>query len=223
MSVRTYKKTSCEKISRDFSVNEFACKGDSCCKTVKIDDKLITVLQKIRTHFDKPVIINSAYRCSKHNKNVGGASKSNHLKGKAADIVVKGVEPKEVAKYAEHIGVLGIGLYDNFVHIDTRSVKTFWYGHEQAYRYTFGGAPKKTYEGKFPKLPIKGYISYGDVGSEVLKWQRFLVWYGYKLRCDGIWGADTNLYTRLFQRKEGLKVDEKLGKNTLGRAKIIKK
>ena len=43
----------------------------------------------------------------------------------------------EIAKYAESIGVLGIGLYEtdkdgHFVHIDTRTKKSFWYGHKRA-------------------------------------------------------------------------------------------
>ena len=71
------------------------------------------------------------------------------MKGQAADIVVKDIAPAEVAKYAESIGVKGIGLYETptdgyFVHIDTRTTKSFWYGQKQASRSTFGGAPKTT-------------------------------------------------------------------------------
>ena len=61
------------------------------------------------------------------------------MKGQAADISIQGVAPKTIAKYAESIGMLGIGLYGNFVHVDTRTTKSFWYGSEQAYRETFGG------------------------------------------------------------------------------------
>ena len=45
----------------------------------------------------------------------------------------------EVAQLAESIGVKGIGLYDDFVHIDTRKTKSFWYSHEQVYRDSFLG------------------------------------------------------------------------------------
>ena len=55
----------------------------------------------------------------------------------AADIVVKGVKPLEVARYTESIGIKGIGLYSSFVHVDTRTRKSFWYGHKQEYRATF--------------------------------------------------------------------------------------
>lgn len=148
MAIKTYKKTDESKVSTNFKVSEFACKGSGCCSKVKIDEKLVTYVQKIRNHFKKSVTINSGYRCSKHNKKVGGASGSNHVKGMAADIVVKDVKPAEVAKYAESIGILGIGLYETskdgyFVHIDTRTKKSFWYGQAQAKRTTFGGAPAK--------------------------------------------------------------------------------
>jgi len=55
----------------------------------------------------------------------------------------RGIAPEEIAKYAESIGVKGIGLYDTFVHIDTRESKSFWYGHGQERRTTFGGVPEE--------------------------------------------------------------------------------
>lgn len=146
MAVRTYTKGSNASLSASFKVSEFACKGSGCgCTTVLIDSDLVTYLQKIRDHFKKSITITSGYRCPTHNSRVGGATGSRHSKGQAADIVVAGVKPAEVAKYAESIGVKGIGLYEtsadgHFVHIDTRTTKSFWYGQAQAYRSTFGGA-----------------------------------------------------------------------------------
>lgn len=146
MAVKTYKKGDTAKLSKNFRVSEFACHGHGCCSVVQIDDKLVEILQNIRDHFGKRVTVSSGYRCEKHNKRVGGATASRHAKGMAADIVVQGVKPAEVAKYAESIGVLGIGLYETakdgyFVHVDTRTYKSFWYGQAQAHRSTFGGAP----------------------------------------------------------------------------------
>lgn len=146
MAVKIYDKADKTYVAKNFRVNEFSCHGKGCCSTVKIDPKLAEYLQKIRDHFGKPITINSGYRCEKHNKAVGGASKSRHTQGMAADIVIKGVAPAEVAKYAESIGILGIGLYETakdgyFVHVDTRETKSFWYGQGQAYRSTFGGKP----------------------------------------------------------------------------------
>ena len=148
MAIKTYSKGSEEKLSDNFYVSEFACHGKGCCGIVKVDEKLVSDLQKIRNHFGKPVTINSGYRCSTHNKNVGGVSNSYHTNGQAVDITVKDVAPAEVAKYAESIGILGIGLYEtdrdgHFVHIDTRTSKSYWYGQKQEYRGTFGGTTTK--------------------------------------------------------------------------------
>lgn len=145
MAVKTYTKGTATKLSTNFKSTEFDCHGSSCCSKTLVDDKLVEYLQKIRDHFGKPVNVSSAYRCATHNKNVGGVTGSRHMKGQAADIYITGVKPAEIAKYAESIGILGIGLYEtdkdgHFVHVDTRTTKSFWYGQAQAKRTTFGGA-----------------------------------------------------------------------------------
>jgi len=132
-----YRKSNSIMLSKNFESTEFDCNGKGCCNQTEIDPKLVEILQKIRDHFGASVVINSAYRCSKHNKSIGGASKSKHLYGQAADIKVSGVKPLDVARYAEDIGVNGIGLYSNFTHIDTRNTKFFWRGNEQDEVTTF--------------------------------------------------------------------------------------
>lgn len=143
MAIKTYKKGDNQKIAPNFRAREFDCQGSGCCSATPIDDKLVEYLQKIRTHFSKPVHV-TAYRCKTHNARVpNAATNSYHIYGQAADFHIDGVAPTEIAKYAESIGVKGIGLYDTFVHIDTRTSKSFWYSHAQQRRTTFGGAPKK--------------------------------------------------------------------------------
>lgn len=122
-------------VSKNFKVKEFHCKDMS--DKILIDTKLIYYLQCIRDYFDKPVLINSAYRTESYNIKVKGAKNSYHLKGRAADINIKGVSPKEIAAYAESIGILGIGEYPTFVHVDTRDNKSFWYGSNQVKINTF--------------------------------------------------------------------------------------
>lgn len=123
-----------KKLSNNFTVKEFACKDGS--DYILIDTELVKILQKIREHFGKSVTINSAYRNAAYNKKVGGVSNSQHTKGTAADIVVNGVTPKEVAQYAEYLMPKsgGIGLYNGFTHIDTRSKRSRWqnFGKEVA-------------------------------------------------------------------------------------------
>ncbi len=217
MAVNTYRKDYKTSLSANFKVNEFACKGKGCCSKTSVDSKLVEYLQKIRNHFGKPVTINSGYRCATHNKNVGGTSNSYHIKGMAADIVVEGVKPAEVAKYAESIGVLGLGLYDTFVHVDTRTSKSFWYGHGEEKRTTFGGVTKPT------------------INNTVLNFQKAAIADGYtfpKYGADGSWGAECEAVakkaicrkytigyknknlTRIIQARLGLSVDGKFGAQT---------
>lgn len=47
------------------------------------------VLQPLRDHLGRPVVISSGYRCRELNEKVGGAKNSQHMRGEAADIRVK--------------------------------------------------------------------------------------------------------------------------------------
>ena len=137
MATNSYRKGQAVKLSANFNSSEFDCKGGGCCSETIINPQLVKYLQQIREHFKAPITITSAYRCPTHNSRVGGAPGSRHSKGDAADIVVKGIAPREVAKYAESIGMLGIGEYPNFTHIDTRDNKSFWYGSNCVKQTTF--------------------------------------------------------------------------------------
>ena len=116
------------KLSKNFTVKEFACSDGT--DTVFISLALVNLLQKIRDHFGKAVIINSAYRTEAHNKAIGGATYSQHKYGLAADIHINGVTPKEMAGYVETLlpSSGGIGIYKSFVHVDVRRVKSRWNG-----------------------------------------------------------------------------------------------
>ena len=86
-------------------------------------------MEDLREHFKKPVFVNCSTRCKKHNAEVGGKDGSLHLTGQAADIHIKGVTPYEIYKYLEcrpYKNVIGLGLYDVFVHVDSRGYKARW-------------------------------------------------------------------------------------------------
>lgn len=118
------------KLSKNFTRKEFACKcgcgyglndGD-------INPELVRVVQDIRDYFGKPVVINSGLRCADHNKRVGGAPKSQHLLGTAADIRIAGIASKDVFNYADrkYPNSHGVGHYHNFTHIDVRPNRARW-------------------------------------------------------------------------------------------------
>lgn len=126
--VKVYSKAKdgAKALSTNFKVREFACSDGT--DTIFIHPELVTVLQKIRTHFGKAVNINSGYRTEAKNKAVGGASYSQHKYGLAADITVSGVTPLAVAQYAQTLlpNKGGVGVYKTFTHVDVRAVKSRW-------------------------------------------------------------------------------------------------
>ena len=122
-------------LAPDFKVRELRCRDGT--DTVMVDEVLTVVLQCIREHFGKAVVITSGYRTAAHNAAVGGAKSSQHLLGRAADIRVQGVSVEDVAAYAERLmpDWGGIGRYPvkagraaGWVHIDTRADKARWRG-----------------------------------------------------------------------------------------------
>ena len=107
-------------LSANLSRSEFACQRG--CGYDTVDADLIRIVQAIRDRFGRRVYVNSGCRCPTHNRSVGGSQKSQHLYGRAADIVVDGVSPEEVADYADTMDVPGIGRYETFTHVDSRTV-----------------------------------------------------------------------------------------------------
>ncbi len=114
------------KLSPHFKRKEFACKCG--CGFSLPDTELIAVLEDVRSHFAKPVKLNSSCRCPDHNKAIGGAPNSAHVQGIAADIVVVGVAPSQVQQYVlnKYQDRYGIGTYNTFTHIDVRAKKARW-------------------------------------------------------------------------------------------------
>ena len=232
-----FKKGDSAQISKNFQYKEFDCHGKGCCSTTIIDEKLVEYVQRIRDHFGKPVTITSPYRCEVHNRRVGGATKSYHMQGKAADIVVQGVSSREVAKYAESIGILGIGLYETsadgyFTHIDTRTTKSFWYGKSEQPRSTFGGKPAATpaapsapatkpntqsiYHKSSSKYNIKLlYLQKGDRGRDVQILQELLKIRGYNVETSGEFDTLTYNAVADFQKKTKIDADGIVGSQTM--------
>ena len=114
-----------KQITPHFKVREFACSDGS--DVVFVAPSLVDILEAIRVHFGRPVTITSGYRTVSYNAGLKNSSKkSQHCNGLAADIKVEGHTPLEVYDYAcsllgDHGGV---GIYNTFVHVDVRAVKS---------------------------------------------------------------------------------------------------
>lgn len=219
MAVKKYKKGAEARLSGNFRLEEFHCKGKNCCAVTLLDERLVNLLQKLRDKLGKPVNINSAYRCTKHNTAVGGVAGSNHVKGKAADIIVPGVGAAEVAKAAESVGFKGIILYTKkkFVHVAVRDTKSFQKntGVRIINVQTFGGSEPCPYEE--PKTAVRR----GD-RNEGVRWvQWMLKKCGYNISTDGSFGPETTAAVRAFQANHGLASDGIAGPLTKAKLKAV--
>lgn len=123
------------KLTENFKKKEFECAdGSEMPIEVQLNiAELAVQLEIIRSHFNAPIKINSAYRSPEYNATIPGASKnSQHVLGKAADIVVKGYTPDEVADALEFLintGMIkegGVGRYNTFTHYDIRGERARW-------------------------------------------------------------------------------------------------
>lgn len=122
------------KITANFKLSEFNSKDGSPMP----DDvrhnviKLACNLQRLRNVLKARITVNSGYRSPNHNKAVGGAKNSQHLTGKAADIVVNGFDSIQVKETIEQLiqdGEMlqgGLKAYNSFVHYDIRGQKARW-------------------------------------------------------------------------------------------------
>ena len=121
-------------MTKNFSKEEFDC-NDGSEMPINIYHNMVKVanqLQTLRNFLNKPIHINSAYRSEEYNASIGGVSNSQHIMGRAADIVIKGITPIEVSEVIEDLIKKGdmlqgaIGIYSSFVHYDIRGTKARW-------------------------------------------------------------------------------------------------
>lgn len=122
-----------KQLSPHFLLSEFRCKCAACAGLLPsfIDPHLVGMLEAVRQHFGRPVHINSGFRCLPHNRAVGSNEYSQHVVGRAADIVVERVDPATVAEFCEKVAVKnrgGVGRYTTFCHVDARGKRARWHG-----------------------------------------------------------------------------------------------
>jgi len=121
------------KLSNNFNLNEFNkhnfALSDMILKNIQ---ELAKNLQVLRDEVKKPITVTSGYRNAAYNAKIGGAKASQHLTGRAADIKISGMTPKEVAAVIEKLIAAGkmkeggLGIYRTWIHYDTRGTKSRW-------------------------------------------------------------------------------------------------
>ena len=97
------------KLSANFSLAEMTKSQTATRKGIRNEpstahiENLIhlaeSVLQPVRDHFGKPVMISSGYRSPELCEAIGSSSKSQHAKGEAADFEIPGVDNMQLAMW----------------------------------------------------------------------------------------------------------------------------
>lgn len=125
--------------SEHFSLSEFRCHDHDrteCPERFRGHlQVLMDNLEVLRAELGGHAIrINSGYRTPSYNKKIGGAKRSKHMCGMAADFTVSGHELSHVFDTIEALIAAGrmrqggLSLYKTFVHYDVRGVKSRWAG-----------------------------------------------------------------------------------------------
>lgn len=124
-TIEFYMKGSNVQLSKNFDLKEFECKcKNPDCMYVLVDRSQIERLQRLRDDLGVAITINSGFRCQKHNEKVGGAKNSQHMLGTATDIAINNMKLSDVYEKAKNFGFMGLGIYNTFIHLDSRDAST---------------------------------------------------------------------------------------------------
>jgi hypothetical protein len=139
-------------VSAHFSVNEFRCQDAARTgypvawrdtRLVLLCQSLETIRERLNEQEPSPVklVITSGYRTPEYNAAIGGAKRSQHIEGRAADIVAWRLVPGGNVRHhgdwrrltCKKLGAVvadlmrgqwippgGIGYYASFIHVDVR-------------------------------------------------------------------------------------------------------
>lgn len=126
--VTSYKKGEDTELSPNFGSVDFDCRctRPECTETL-IDSILVQGLDELFAIVQFKVT--SGFRCKAHNAEVGGATASQHLLGKAADIKAGYYLGAEMRVFAEEVAILrngGIGMAQDWIHVDARGYAARW-------------------------------------------------------------------------------------------------
>ena len=107
------------RISKWFTREEMACKCG--CGFDSIDVETLQLADECRDFVGVPITPSSVSRCAEYNQEIGGAERSQHIFARAMDLPVP--DPEALYEYLNenYPNKYGIGLYNTFVHIDTRT------------------------------------------------------------------------------------------------------
>lgn len=116
----------------------------------EIDTRLVTILAQIYEHFgEKRIELLSGYRYQRR-------TSSNHFLGTAADIRIRGLDPRKLRAFAESLdtGGMGVGWYPKvrFVHVDVRPPPSYrWIDYSRSNPDARDKQPPRGFKRKAPE------------------------------------------------------------------------
>lgn len=87
-----------------------------------VNPEALAMWERVQKRFGRDIPITSGYRDPKRNAAAGGASRSQHMHGKALDIDVRELSREDrlrLIQIGSEEGFNGVGVYDNSLHFDT--------------------------------------------------------------------------------------------------------
>jgi len=117
------------RLSPHFLRAEIQCR---CCSKLLLDPLILVTLEWARKLAgDKPIFVNSGYRCSPHNEAVGGESNSTHTHGQAVDVYHEDFEELvQAALQLPYVRGLIVHVEPEpracFVHLDCGTLRRVW-------------------------------------------------------------------------------------------------
>ena len=128
MAIKTYPYNDKTQLTKNFNISEFKCKcygGHSTKNDTVLDEMLQKLVDTVKA---SKCVISSGYRCSKHDRNVGGSGYGPHVDGYAADCCFydkdgKVISTKLLSCVAQDLGFMGIAniTWDYaWIHLDMK-------------------------------------------------------------------------------------------------------
>ena len=104
-----------------FTLDEFDCKETG---QNQMSNAFLIMIDRLREECGFPFYITSGYRSPEHSVEKHKLTKGRHTQGIAADIaVVNGYQRYLVVEKAIELGFKGIGVANDFVHVDLRNTE----------------------------------------------------------------------------------------------------
>jgi len=134
----------------NFMPREIACQDGDCVYcggSTYLDLDALDKLQSMRHMLNTSLYINSGHRCPEHNKKIGGASASAHLK-LAFDIGFGSFDRYEVFSAAIRAGFSHFGFMKHAIHLDTRPL------HAAAQYWSYGPTSRELWKEAWQKASL---------------------------------------------------------------------